>query len=101
MFHRHGALAVRHRQFAHAARKWQVEQFGKLGADLAGIGINRVAPDQNKVERPLALKRRRQRPRRGQGIRSGEGRVGDMHATISAAGRWPRAGCLRHFPGRG
>ena len=48
------------REVAHAGEERQVEQLGELGADLAGVGVDRVAAGEHEVERALA--RRGPRP---------------------------------------
>ena len=50
----------------------QVEELGDLRADLAGVGVDRVAAAQHEVERALVLERRGQGPRGRQRVGAGE-----------------------------
>ena len=43
----------------HAGEKREVEELGELGTDLASIGIHRVAPGDNEIERPFPRRARR------------------------------------------
>ena len=62
---------------------------GELGADLAGVGVDRVAPDDDEIERPLALECSCQRLRCRERVGPGEGRVGDQHAVGRNVGGSP------------
>ena len=64
-----------------AGREREVEQLGELGADLAGVGVDRVAPDEHEVERAVVADRRRERACRRERVGARERRVGDEHAV--------------------
>src|SRR6185312_13405363 len=57
---------------------------GNARTDLAGVGIHRVAPAEDEVERAGALQRRRQGLRGRERVTAGEAGVGDEDAAIRA-----------------
>ena len=79
-------LALAEIEALHARDEGQVEQFRHLGADLAGVGVDRVAAGEDEVERSFALEYRRQRSGGCQRVRPGELRVGDEHARVGSPG---------------
>ena len=89
--------AVRQGQLLDPGREGEVEQFGDLGPDLAGVGVDGVAPHEHEVEGALAAERGGQRRRGGQGVGPGEGGVGDEHALVGS----PRQRLAQGVLGRG
>ena len=75
----------------------EVEDLGRLGSDLAGVGVHRVATDQHEIEGPLSLERGGQRPGGGQRVRAGERRVRDEDAVVGS----PGDGLPQHVLGAG
>ena len=74
----HGAL---HAEVTDARGEREIEQLGESGADLPGVGIDRVATGEHEVERPLARDGRGERACRRERVGSRERRVGDEHAV--------------------
>ena len=68
-------------EVTHAGEEGQTDQLGELGTHLAGVAVDGVAPDEHEIERPELLDRGGERPRRRQGVGTGEGAVGDEHAV--------------------
>ncbi len=75
----------------------QVEQLGQLSPDLAGVGVDRVSPGQDEVERAAPPKGGGEGVGRGERVRTGEGGIGDEHAVIGT----PRYGFTEHVLGGG
>ena len=71
---------------AYTAGEWKAEELGQLGADLTGLPVDRVAPDQDEVEGPSSPERRRQCARCGEGVRAGKRRVAQVQAALRAPG---------------
>ncbi len=84
------------REVPHAGQEGEIAQFGELGADLAGVGVDRVATGDHEVERPAVVardpfERGRERPGRRQRVGPREREVGDQHAVdVDAAVGAPR-----------
>jgi hypothetical protein len=68
------------REMADAGEEGQVEQFGELGTNLTGVGVDRVAAREQKVERPLTAERGGERLRGRKRVGARERGVGDVHA---------------------
>ena len=47
-------------EVTHAGEVRHAQQLGERGADLAGVGVHRVAADEHEIERFLALDDRRE-----------------------------------------
>ena len=73
-------------QAEHARREGQPQELGQLGADLAGLAVEGVAPHQDQVERPGPAQRGRQGPGRGQAVGAGQGGVAHVHPVVGAPG---------------
>ncbi len=85
-----------------AGEEGEVEQLGELGADLAGVGVHRVATDEDEVERADVFERGGERPCRGQRVGAGERGVGHEHAVGGdVAFDRPRQRLAQHVLGRG
>ena len=82
-------------EFAHPAEERQVEKLGQGGADLSRIGVDRIAPGEDQIERPLPRQGGGQAARRGQAVGAGEGGIADQHAAVGA----PGDGLAQHLPG--
>ena len=59
---------------------------GDLRPDLTGVTVERVAADQNEIEPTLPLQCSRQGPGGGQGVRSAERRIAQMHPPVRPPG---------------
>ncbi len=68
-------------EVAHAGEEREVEQLRELGADLAGVGVDRVAAGEHEVERAFVFERGGERGRGGERVGAGERGVGDEHAV--------------------
>ena len=78
----------------------QAEELGELGTDLAGVGVDRVAPGEHEVEATEVLDGGGERPRGREGVGTGEGRVGDEHAAaVDVAVGAPRDGLAQRVLG--
>jgi hypothetical protein len=64
----------------------QAQHGRHLRWDLSGVGIDRVAAEQDEIERALVLEGGGERPGGGPGVAAGEGEVGDVDALIGAEG---------------
>ena len=71
---------------ARPSDKGETEQFGKFGADLPGVGIDRVEAAQDEVERAVTMDRDRQCASCRERVAAGERRIAHVHAAGRAAG---------------
>ena len=86
-----GAGRVVDVEVAHTGREREVEELGQLGPDLAGVGVDRVPPDEDEVERAGVGQRGGERAGRREGVGAGERGVGDQHPVhLDAALGRPR-----------
>ena len=69
------------REVAHSGEERKIAQLRELGADLTGVGVDRVTPGEHEIERALVSECGRECSRRRQRVRAGEGGVGDEHAV--------------------
>ena len=91
-------LAARARRAVPSIERWRtplrngkVAQLGELGADLTGVGVDRVAAGEHEVERAVVCERGRERLRGGERVGTGERGVGDEHAVdVDVAVEAPR-----------
>ena len=90
------------REVADAGEERQVEQLGELGADLAGVGVDRVAA--RRARGRTGLRARARRPsalRGGQRVGAGERGVGHEHAVdVDVALESPRDRLAQRVLGR-
>ena len=82
-------------QVPDTAGERQSEQLRELGRDLAGVGIDGVQPGEDQVERRAGADRGRERPRGGERVGAGEGRI----TQVDALGGPGRHGLPQHLLG--
>ena len=98
---------VADREVPNTGQEGEVEQLGELGADLAGVGVDRIAAGQHEIEpcsllRGLVLERGRERLGRRECVGSCERDVGDVHAVdVHVLVEAPRDRLAQRVVGRG
>ena len=87
-------------EVAGAGDERQPEELGELGADLAGVGVDRVAAREHEVEPAEVLDRAGERARGGEGVGAGERGIGDEDAAaVDVAVDAPRDGLAERVLG--
>ena len=84
---RMSSVRSREREVAGAGDEGEPEQLGELGADLAGVGVDRVAAGEHEVEAAEVVDGGGERTRGGEGVGAGERRVGDEDAVGMSTSR--------------